>query len=259
MSNPFDVFSYPALYLFTVLFLLFAAELGYQLGKIWKKRSPTTTESAVGGVTGIIMGLLAFLLAFVVSMAVSRFDTRKGLVMSDATSIRTAALRADLLGEPAESEVRALLSEYVDVLMNAVETTGSVAAAGERSDEILSQVWAFAAQAGADGGSESAALFIESVNDLITVNTERVIVATNSRLPYTILAVIYICAFLSFVLVGSQSHFQGNRNQVSLVVLVIVLSMVIMLIFDLDRPQEGFLRISQQPMIDVQTELESAN
>jgi hypothetical protein len=257
MSNPFDVFSLPALYIFTVILLLLGFELGYRLGKIWKKRSPTTTEGAVGSVAGITLGLLAFLLAFIVSLALSRFDTRKELVMDDATSIRTAVLRAELLGEPTQSEVRTLLTEYVDVRLNATQT-GNIPAAAQRSNELLDQVWAIAAEAGANGGSESASLFIQSVNDTMTVNTERVFVTTQTRLPFTILVAIYIISFLSLVLEGAQSQFQGNRNLVSMVVLVVVLSVVLLLIFDLDRPQEGFLQVSQQPMLDLQAELHAA-
>ena len=91
MNNPFDVFSLALLYILTVILLLLAFELGYRLGKTWKNRSPATTEGAVGSVAGVILGLLAFLLAFVVALAAGRFDTRKELVMRDATSIRAAA------------------------------------------------------------------------------------------------------------------------------------------------------------------------
>ena len=253
--NPFAPFSLPFIYIFTIVVLLLAFEMGYQFGGPWKRRSPTTTEGAVGSVAGIILGLLAFLLAFIVSFAANRFDDRKALVMDDATSTRKVVLRAQLLGEPAQSEVRALLTEYVDIRLDAIESSGDLAPAEERSNEILNQVWAIAAQAGANGGSESISLFIDSVNDLMTVNTSRTFLTINYHLPYTILAAIYLIAFLSMVLEGAQSRFQGSRNLVSMVVLVIVLSVVILLIFDLDRTTEGFLQISQQPMIDLQTEL----
>jgi hypothetical protein len=257
MSNPFDVFSLPVLYILTVILLLLAFELGYRLGNVWKKRSPTTTEGAVGGIAGITLGLLGFLLAFVVTLAAARFDTRKGLVMEDAISIRTAALRSELLGESVQSEVTALLAEYVDIRLDVIQT-GDLAAAVQRSNELLSQVWAIAAQAGADGGSESGSLFIQSVNDMINVNTERAFMAIYSRLPFTILVAIYIIALLSLVLAGLHSQFQGSRNLVSMVVLVVVLATVFLLIVDLDRPQEGLLVISQQPMIDLQAELHAA-
>jgi hypothetical protein len=212
----------------------------------------------VGGVAGITLGLLAFLLAFVVSLAATRFENRKGLVMDDATSTRTVVYRAELLGEPAQSEVRALLTEYVDIRLNAIEETTNLAAVAERSGEILRQVWAIAAQAGANGGSESASLFIDSVNDLMTVNTERVFVTIQYHLPWAILATIYIIAILGMVLEGAQSQFQGNRNLIPMVVLVVVLSVVILLIFDLDRTTAGFMQISQQPMLDLQAELHEA-
>ena len=36
------------------------------------------------------------------------------------------------------------------------------------------------------------------------------------------------------------------------VILVVALGAVLTIVIDLDRPQEGFLRVSQQPLLDVQ-------
>lgn len=258
MTSPLDGISMPLLYILTVVFLLLALEIGYQIGKHWKRRSPDTSEGAIGAVAGVTLGLLAFLLAFIVGVAATRFDNRRALVMADANVIRTANLRADLLGEPATSAVNGLLTEYVDVRLAASET-GDVATAVARSGEILDELWDIAAVGGADGGTESASLFIQSVNDVINVNAERVFSVTQTRLPFPLVGGIYLIAFLSLMLEGSHSRFQGTRNLVSMVILIAVLSIVILLIVDLDRPQEGLLQISQQPMIDLQAQLHSTD
>jgi hypothetical protein len=39
------------------------------------------------------------------------------------------------------------------------------------------------------------------------------------------------------------------------VVLVVVLGAVVTLVVDLDRPREGFLEVSQQPLIDLQEQI----
>jgi hypothetical protein len=139
----------------------------------------------------------------------------------------------------------------------AAAETGDVATAITRSNEVLDELWDIAAVGGANGGSESASLFIQSVNDVITINADRIFSVTQTRLPSPLLGGIYLIAFLSLMLEGSHSRFQGTRNLVSMVILIAVLSIVILLIIDLDRPQEGLLQISQQPLIDLQTELHS--
>jgi hypothetical protein len=42
---------------------------------------------------------------------------------------------------------------------------------------------------------------------------------------------------------------------VATLTLVLAFSVVIVLIADLDRPQEGFLKVSQRAMVDLQTRL----
>lgn len=78
-----------AIYILTVLFTLLAMELGYWLGKAWRRRVPEEKESAVGALAGATLGLLAFMLAFTTGMAISRFDNRRQLVLSEANVIST--------------------------------------------------------------------------------------------------------------------------------------------------------------------------
>jgi len=62
---------------------------------------------------GSILALLAFLLAVTMGMASDRFDARRGIVLDEANSIGTTYLRAGYLPEPASSQIRELLREYV--------------------------------------------------------------------------------------------------------------------------------------------------
>jgi hypothetical protein len=44
---------------------------------------------------------------------------------------------------------------------------------------------------------------------------------------------------------------------VGLILLVLTLALVLYLVVDLDRPAEGLLKVSQQPLIDLQNSLSS--
>ena len=57
-------------------------------------------------------------------------------------------------------------------------------------------------------------------------------------------------------MVGSNAGLNYRRSPVTSVVQILVLSAVITMVFDLDRPQDGFLEVSLQPLIDLQHMIE---
>jgi hypothetical protein len=64
-------------------------------------------------------------------------------------------------------------------------------------------------------------------------------------------------AFLTLAMVGFSNGLGDSRNFFAQLALILVFSAVILLIVDLDRPGEGFLQVSQQPLIDLQQQLHS--
>ena len=56
-------------------------------------------------------------------------------------------------------------------------------------------------------------------------------------------------------MVGYSAGLTGRRDVLSAVVLVVALGAVLILVVDLDRPREGFVQVSQQPIIDLQEQI----
>ena len=56
-------------------------------------------------------------------------------------------------------------------------------------------------------------------------------------------------------MVGYSAGLTKRRSLLSAVVLVIALGAVIMIVVDLDRPREGFIQVSQQPLLDLQQQI----
>jgi hypothetical protein len=56
-------------------------------------------------------------------------------------------------------------------------------------------------------------------------------------------------------MVGYSAGLTRRRSLLSAVVLVIALGAVIAIVVDLDRPRDGFIEVSQQPLIDVQQQI----
>ena len=102
-----------AIFVLFVIVSLLCYEGGFRVGRWWQERTPGEQEGPTGMIVGSILALLAFLLAVTMSMASDRFDTRRAIVLDEANSIGTTYLRAGYLPEPASSQIRQLLREYV--------------------------------------------------------------------------------------------------------------------------------------------------
>jgi hypothetical protein len=199
---------------------------------------------------GATLGLLAFMLAFTFGMAASRFDTRKQLVLDEANAIGTTYLRTAMLPEQRD-DVRALLRSYVDARLDAVRS-GRVAEAIQRSEEIQGQLWSAATAVGLHHpDSIVVGLFVGSLNELIDLHAKRVTAGLRNRIPGAIWLTLLTIATLSLGVMGYHAGLVGTTRSLAIIVVAVTFSAVIVLIADLDRPQEGTLTVSQQALVDV--------
>ena len=76
--------------------------------------------------------------------------------------------------------------------------------------------------------------------------------ALRSRIPGAIWLGLFAVAGLSLATMGYHAGLSGTRRSLAIVAVAVTFAVVIELIADLDRPQEGVLRVSQQALLDVQ-------
>jgi hypothetical protein len=241
------------------VFVLFAVlagflyEAGFRLGRWWQDREPGEQEGPTGVLVGSILALLAFLLAVTMGMASDRFDTRRAIVLAEANAIGTTYLRAGYLPEPASSEIRELLRQY---LPHRIQLTGATVEADIRSsEEILGRLWTIAeGVAKTTDQGDLVSTFIESLNETIDLHESRV-TAKNARVPETVVLLLFFGSALSLGMVGYSAGLTRRRSVLSAAVLIVALGAVLMLVVDLDRPREGLIQVSQQPLIDLQRQI----
>ena len=239
-----------ALYIITAAIVLLSAEAGWRLGNYRRQRPQHEKDAPVGAVVGATLGLLAFLLAFTFGMAASRYDTRKQLVLQEANSIGTTYLRAEMLPEPQRSEIRNLLREYAAQRVGGV-TTLMTPEAMARSGALHDRLWAQAVAVGAQSpNSIVVGLFVQSLNETIDLDETRVTAGRN-RIPDSIWLTLYVVTILTMMAMGYQFGLTGEHSWPVTILLVLVFTAVLLLIADLDRPQAGWLKVSQQAMIDL--------
>jgi hypothetical protein len=252
-----DAIPIAVLFIGTILFVLLSIEAGYLLGRIAHKRSEDEKESPVSAIAGSILGLTAFMLAFTFGMVSDRYDARKALVREEANAIGTAYLRADFMSEPDRSETKKLFREYLDSRIVAVQSQdmGQVKKVLADSSRIQSQLWNLAVvNARKDMNSDVAALYVDSLNNVIDIHALRVSVV-QQRIPAGIWIVLYSLTCFGMSAVGYQTGIAGSRRSWVRPILAVSFSMVIALIVALDRPQSGYIKVSQQPLINLQNSM----
>jgi hypothetical protein len=243
-----------ALFLAAALLLRAAIEGGYRLGR-WRHRyRPDEKDQPVGAMVASILGLLALVLGFTFSLSATRFEARRQAALDEANAIGTTYLRSKLLPLPERDEVGDELRQYVEARLQGAHSSdrSGLDSAIERSEALHRELWAAALSASAKRDSPMTALFVESLNELIDVHAKRLYTSIRSRIPLVIWGALLGLSFLAFLGVGYQCGLSATRRSPTMLAFVLAFSFVLYLIADLDRPQEGLLRVGQQSIVDVQ-------
>jgi hypothetical protein len=241
-----------------VIVALITSEGGYRLGRWLQERTPEERSGPTAMIVGSLLALVAFLLAISMGMASDRFNTRRALTLAEANSVGTTYLRAGYLPEPASSEIRGLLREYVRqrIMTN---DPADVRVKIQRSVELHAQLWSIAeGLARTTPESDLLALFIESLNETIDLHETRVTAGVYTRVPVTVIILLLLGSMLTLGMVGYNAGLTWRRSPLTVIVLVAILGAVITLVIDLDRPREGFLKVNQQPLIDLAEQIRAA-
>src|SRR5262249_33303255 len=120
----------------------------------------------------------------------------------------------------------------------------------DRSNTLQEALWQQAmAVAAQDTGMVPTGLFIQTLNEMID-NQEKRLTAVLNRVPNIILLALYGIATIASVFTGYASGQEAQRSRLPVYIMGILVSSVILLLQDLDRPGTGFITVSQQPMIN---------
>ena len=92
-------------------------------------------------------------------------------------------------------------------------------------------------------------LFIQTLNDMIDSQGKR-LAALRNRVPNIVLLALFGVAAIASSFAGYASGLETRRSRLPVYITGVLISAVILLILDLDRPGAGFIDVSQQPMID---------
>jgi hypothetical protein len=246
-----DLYHYSLLSIFLVGLgvILVAGEIGWQLGM----RAEGRGGESIATLEAAVLGLLALIIGFTFAMALARFEARRDAVVNEANAIGTTALRARLLPEPQRTETLKLLRDYVQVRLDLAGSSLSLTespAAVDRSNALQEAIWQQAkAVAARDNAMVPTGLFIQTLNEMIDSQGKR-LAALRNRIPNSVLLSLFAIAAVASAFAGYASGLEARRTRLPVYLLGLVVCAVLVLILDLDRPTAGFIKVSEQPMID---------
>ena len=229
--------------------LIAAREFGHLVRK--RRKATTAADDAEDGFTMTSMlGLLALLIAFSFSISLQRYDARRELVISEANALGTTWLRTKLLDEADRNRLRAVLREYVDLRIEfgLATTAEEEAAAFRKTKAMQQQLWEATAEAVAPfRTTELASLLVTTTNESIDLAATRM-AAREAHIPPRIILVLMLYALVASVMVG----YEKGRYRTATSLLFFLLTLAASLVVDLDRPATGAIKVSQQPMLELQ-------
>jgi hypothetical protein len=119
-----------------------------------------------------------------------------------------------------------------------------------QSNAIQEALWQEAkAVAARDSGLVPTGLFIQSLNEMID-NQETRLSAIANPVPNIILVALYGIAVFSGAFSGYASGLEVQRSRFPIYAMAVLVCAMILLIQDLNRPNAGLIKVSQQPMLD---------
>jgi hypothetical protein len=239
-----------ALWLIVFAIIGGASAAGVLAGRYLRRHSETYREP-FGALQGALLGVVGLILAFGLSLAVGRYESRRGDVVADANAIGTAYLRAQTIAEPQRTASLALLRRYNALATRVTkEVPGSDAlkATSAQQGALQQQLWRLAGQSMNSRPRDSAPrLYVDSLNAMIDQQGAR-LAGLNNRVPNAVLALELFGAALALALLGLYLAVLG-RGIVTIAVAALVVSMLVVVTFDLDRPTRGLIEVPATPLV----------
>jgi hypothetical protein len=231
--------------------LIAAREFGHWLRNRRKASSSAGDGAAEDGFAMTSMlGLLALLIAFSFSIGLQRYETRRELVINEANALGTTWLRTNLLDVADRTRLQSLLREYVDarVEFGNARTVEEELAAFRRTEAVQERLWdAISDVVAPFRTTPLAAMLVTTTNESIDLAATRK-ATREARIPTRILEILLLYALIAGVMIG----YEKGSYRMATSLLFVLLTLAASVVLDLDRPATGAIKVSQQPMLDLQ-------
>ena len=229
--------------------MLGATGLGVLLGR-WHRHRTETLREPFAVLQAALLGFVGLILAFGLALAVGRYEARRAAVVEDANAIGTTYLRAQLLAEPVRTRSLERLVRYTDTsirLSNSVPGSAAARRAAVDGQRLQRELWRLAGEAiDAAPNASAPRLYVETLNEMIDMQTVRV-AGLNNRVPSPVLWLEVAGAALALGLLAFYLSLLG-RGLFTVLSAAALVSLLLLVTFDLDRPPRGLIRVPSTPL-----------
>jgi len=227
-----------------------AAAVGVLAGR-YARRHGDSYREPIGALQGALLGVVGLILAFGLTLAVGRYQDRRADTVDDANTIGTAYLRAQTIAEPERSRSLALLRTYNDLAIRLTyQIPGSTASRATAAEQgrLQQQLWRLAGEAmNARPVASAPRLYVDSLNAMIDQQTVR-LSGLNNRVPDAVLWLELIGAAFAIGLLALYLSVLG-RGAVPVFAAAGLVSLLVLVTFDLDRPTRGLIKVPATPLL----------
>lgn len=234
--------------------LFVASELGWRLGHR-RRHEGESLRSLVAGVAGATLAMLGLLLGFSLSMAISRYDARRAVIVDEANAIGTLWLRSSLLEDPVRSELRDAVRAYTDARVALYDASGdvdAVRAATARAEALHGAIWSSVERATRTPASPAIlSSLITAANEVIDLHELR-LSSIENFVPSPVILLLIGVAMIAMGFLGWSFGAADRRSTIAMLVMSVLVTAVIFVIMDLNRPQRGLIRVGHESILRVQ-------
>jgi hypothetical protein len=247
---------------FSILALmLLAMEAGSRLGLRTSARVTAQARSQIETVQTSLLGLLALMLGFTFSIALDRHNNRSRAVVNEANAIGTAFLRTDLLPDAPRADARRAFSEYADVRARmSVLTFAQREERAELQARVLALqdgLWKQAAEAARQSPSPAiTGLYVQALNEMFDAYSSY-LAEVLRHVPHLVLVLMFSAFVVSGAIIGFSAGLAGHRPAGATFLMIAVVSLLMYMVMDLDRPHRGIIKVSSQSLLDVKASIEA--
>ncbi len=240
--------------------ILLAYEIFFRVGRRHQQKTDKEVKAQTSTIQAGILGLLALLLGFTFNMALQRFDNRSYAVIKEANAIGTSLLRTKLLPSPYDSITYNMLQEYIDLRteISSIDLTQEQERKeiNKETNLVQDKIWDTAIKASEiDPRPVTTGYFITSLNDVIDARGERNAILQR-HVPEVILFLLFTVFIIGGALMGYTSGLGMKRAYISTVMFTFLIVLVVFIIIDLDRPKRGLIKIKQNSLIELKTDVQ---
>jgi hypothetical protein len=217
------------------------------VGGWWLGHRQKKDETASPGIkfNDASIALLGLLLGFTFSMSLSRHDQRRLMVITEANSLGDFYTCASLLSEPVRGQLQAVIREYTEYQLALVYSRLDELE-WQKIQQMQNRMQALVKQA-LDTDTPVMTPLVNTLNEVTSARISR-IAARHDRLQPSIVVLLFLTAMVSMLLMGRHQGASGDLHFAGTIGFVMLVCMTIWVILDLNQPQKGAIRVSQEPM-----------